>query len=79
MRRRVLAVELCDMPDALPRVLTVLRRRQCRVMSLEYSARDRDHGGRLVVGVAAPSSHAHCLEAWLENLVDVRSVEALSG
>jgi hypothetical protein len=27
--------------------------------------------------VAAPSAHAHCVRAWVENLVDVQAVTCL--
>jgi acetolactate synthase regulatory subunit len=71
-----LSLELDGSPDAIVRVLMVLRRRQCRVLSVEYVASDRHYRGRLEIGVAAPASHAHCVEGWLGQLVDVRSVEA---
>jgi len=74
---QLLSVELGDPPDGLARVLTVLRRRQCRVTSVDYSAADRHYGGRLVIAVASPSAHAHCVPAWVENLVDVRAVTCL--
>jgi acetolactate synthase regulatory subunit len=70
-----LSLELDGSPDAIVRVLMVLRRRQCRVLSVEYVASDRHYHGRLEIGVAAPASHAHCVEGWLGQLVDVRSVE----
>jgi acetolactate synthase regulatory subunit len=74
---QLLNVELGDLPDGLARVLTVLRRRQCRVLRVDYAAPDRHYGGRLVIAVAAPSAHAHCVRAWVENLVDVRAVTCL--
>ena len=74
---QLLKVELGDPPDGLARVLTVLRRRQCRVIRVDYAAPDRHYGGRLVITVAAPSAHAHCVRAWVENLVDVQAVTCL--
>ncbi len=74
-----LSVELNGSPDAIVRVLIVLRRRRCRVTSVEFVAGDRHYEGRLEIGVAAPASHAHCVEDWLGQLVDVRSVEAAPG
>jgi acetolactate synthase regulatory subunit len=74
---QLLSIELGDRPDGLARVLTVLRRRQCRVTSVDYAAADRHYGGRLVIAVAAPSARAHCVRAWVENLVDVRAVTCL--
>jgi acetolactate synthase regulatory subunit len=76
---QLLNVELGDLPDGLARVLTVLRRRQCRVIRVDYAAPDRHYGGRLVIAVAAPSAHAHCVRAWVENLVDVRAVTCLDA
>jgi acetolactate synthase regulatory subunit len=75
--KQLLSIELGDRPDGLARVLTVLRRRQCRVTSVDYAAPDRHYGGRLVIAVAAPSARAHCVRAWVENLVDVRAVTCL--
>ncbi len=69
-----LSLELNGSPDAVIRVLVVLRRRRCRVTSVEFVAGDRHYGGRLEIGVAAPAAHAHCVEGWLGQLVDVRSV-----
>ena len=76
---RLLAVEMRAGPDALMRVLTVLRRRRCVVTSLDFAAPDRHYGGRLVVGVIPPSDGRHRVESWLENLVEVGSVEVLNG
>jgi acetolactate synthase regulatory subunit len=74
---QLLNVELGDQPEGLARVLTVLRRRQCRVLRVDYAAPDRHYAGRLVIAVAAPSAHAHCVRAWVENLVDVHAVTAM--
>jgi acetolactate synthase regulatory subunit len=71
-----LSLELNESADAIVRVLMVLRRRQCRVLSVEFVAGDRHYHGRLEIGVAAPASHAHCVEGWLGQLVDVRSVDS---
>ena len=75
---QLLDVELGDLPDGLARVLTVLRRRRCLVTSVDYVAPDRHYGGRLVIAVAAPSARAHCVRAWVENVVDVRAVTRLA-
>ena len=74
-----LSLELNGSPDAVIRVLVVLRRRRCRVTSVEFAAGDRHYGGRLEISVAAPAAHAHCLEGWLGQLVDVRSVDGEPG
>jgi acetolactate synthase regulatory subunit len=73
---QILTLDVDDGPDVLVRVLTMLRRRRCEITFVEYIARDRHHPGRLVVGVAPPPAHAHCVEAWLGNLVDVVAVHA---
>jgi acetolactate synthase small subunit len=72
----MLTVELDvhDGPDVLVRVLTTLRRRRCEITHVDYLARDRHHPGRMVVTIEAPRAHAHCVEAWLANLVDVVEV-----
>jgi acetolactate synthase regulatory subunit len=71
-----LTLEVHDGPDVLVRVLTLLRRRRCEITHVEYLARDRHHPGRLVVSIDPPRAHAHCVEAWLRNLVDVADVHA---
>ena len=70
-----LSLELDGSPDAIVRVLMVLRRRQCRVLSVEYVASDRHLPGPSGDRRGGPASHAHCVEGWLGQLVDVRSVE----
>ena len=75
--KRVLAIELRDDPDGVMRVLTTLRRRRCRVTRIEFSAPDRHCPGLLVVGIVAPAARAHCVDAWIERLVEVQAVESL--
>ena len=62
----------------LLRALTLLHRRRCRVLEARY---DSPAGApeRLSLLVQAPPRHAHCLEAWLSSLVDVRAVRASPG
>ncbi len=55
----------------LLRALTLLHRRRCQVLEARYDRTDH-----LTVVVQAPPRHAHCLEAWLSSLVDVRAVTA---
>jgi hypothetical protein len=74
---QLLAVELEEGSRSLMRVLTVLHRRQCVVTSIDFAPPDRHYGGRLVIGIVAPPTHAHCVPGWLENLVEVRAVEQL--
>jgi acetolactate synthase regulatory subunit len=77
MNTALLELELGDCPEALMRVLTVLRRRRCAVTTVEFVAPDRHYRGRLIVGIVPPPAHAHCVERWLANLVDVLKVEAV--
>ena len=74
-----LELDVHDGPDVLVRVLTLLRRRRCEITRVDYVARDRHHPGRMVVAIDAPPAHAHCLEAWLGNLVDVVAVRRRDG
>jgi acetolactate synthase small subunit len=75
----MLTVELDvhDGPDVLVRVLTTLRRRRCEITHVDYCSRDRHHPGRMVIAIEPPPAHAHCVEAWLDNLVDVVGVAHL--
>jgi acetolactate synthase small subunit len=72
-----LELDVHDGPDVLVRVLTMLRRRRCDIAHVDYLASDRHHPGRMVISIEPPPAHAHCVEAWLENLVDVVDVSAL--
>jgi acetolactate synthase regulatory subunit len=64
-----------DEPDALMRVLVLLRRRGCTVVGLDYARADRHRHGRLEVVVHTDSRAAHRLRAWLLQLVDVVVVD----
>lgn len=72
-RRATLGV--ADAPDVLVRVLTTLRRRGCRVLAVDYSVGDLHREGWLTVDYAPPPRHEHAVATWLDNLVDVVSVE----
>jgi acetolactate synthase small subunit len=78
-RERTLEIELCDAPDALVRVLTMLQRRRCRITAVEFAAADRHRPGRLVITLEPPGRHAHCVVAWVAGLVDVVGVDELRG
>jgi acetolactate synthase regulatory subunit len=71
---RHLAVETNGQPDTLVRVLTLLRRRRCRIVAVDYREADRHGPGRLLLSVDAPTRLGHCVEAWLMGLVDVVEV-----
>ncbi len=75
MTELALSLELQPGSDTgLLRALTLLHRRRCRVLEVRY---DRTH--RLTVVVQPPSRHAHCVEAWLSSLIDVRAVTSHAG
>jgi prephenate dehydratase len=76
--RSLLALEMDESPDGVVRVLTLLRRRRCRITSIEFRDVDRHFRGLFVIGIEAPAAHAHCVRAWLENLVEVLAVESIN-
>ena len=63
-----------EAPDALPRVLTLLRRRGCDLVRVDYTRADRHRPGHLQIMVEA-RGRPHRLQAWLLALVDVLDVE----
>jgi acetolactate synthase regulatory subunit len=71
-----LELRLGETQDALVRVLGLLQRRRCRVVQVDFVARDRHYPGRLVICVEPPAGRADTLERWLANLVDVVAVES---
>ena len=76
MNQRSLELHLDESQDALVRVLGLLQRRRCRVVQVDFVARDRHYPGRLVIAVEPPPGRADCVERWLANLVDVVLVTA---
>ncbi len=66
---------MTDGPDALVRVLCLLRRRGCTIVCVDFLRGDRHRPGRLDIGVRTDSRAAHRLGAWLLQLVDVLAVE----
>lgn len=66
-------------PDVLVRVLTLLRRRGCHIVALDFHEADRHGPGRFEVSVRAPTRIGHRLEAWLAGLVDVTDVRAAAS
>jgi acetolactate synthase regulatory subunit len=63
-----------DAPDALTRVLTLLRRRGCDIVRVDFARADRHRPGHLQIVVEA-RGRPHCLRAWLLQMVDVLDVE----
>ena len=61
----------------LLRAFTLLHRRRCHVLEARYST--AAGADRLTLRIQAPPRHAHCVEAWLSALVDVRAVATESG
>jgi acetolactate synthase small subunit len=74
--QRHLELRLGETQDALVRVLGLLQRRRCRVVQVDFVARDRHYPGRLVICVEPPPGRADSVERWLANLVDVVAVES---
>ena len=74
LRRRQLVLDTSPQPDVLVRVLSLLRRRGCRILAVEFREPDRHGPGRFQVCVQAPERVEHRLEAWLLGLVDVSAV-----
>lgn len=70
---RTWALDLSDEPDALMRVLTLLRRRRCEILNVDYDAGDR-HRPRLRVRVRPAGGRPDSLEAWLEAVIGVLAV-----
>src|SRR5689334_22741733 len=69
---RAWRIQLSDEPDALMRVLTMLRQRQCRVLSVQYEASDRHRPGTFLRVLVRPAGgRPDSLERWLRRLVDV--------
>lgn len=80
MNHRHLELQLGETQEALVRILGLLQRRRCRVVQVDFVARDRHYPGRLVICVEPPPGRADCVERWLANLVDVLAVnDAGSG
>ena len=74
--KRNLELQITASQEVLVRVLGLLQRRRCRILQVDYVAGDRHYPGRLLIGVEAPAGHAHCVESWVSNLVDVLGVRS---
>jgi len=74
-RRRVeLLLDPAADPDAMVRVLGVLRRRGCEIAAVDYRRADRHAPARFEVAFDAPARTGRRVEEWLANLVDVLEV-----
>lgn len=69
---RAWRVRLTDEPDAVVRVLTLLRRRRCRIQRIDYDAGDRHRPATWLRVAAVPNGgRPDAIEAWLGGLPDV--------
>jgi len=75
-RPRRLALTTTGKEDVLVRVLTLLRRRGCRIVAVDFHESDRHGPGRLELAIEAPPRIEHALESWLSGLVDVIGVSS---
>lgn len=71
-----LEVGLSDSSDALVRVLSILRRRRCEIVRVDYAAGDCHRPVRLRVHVRVSAARASSLPHWVENAVDVVTLRA---
>jgi len=76
-RPRRLTVATTGADDVLVRVLTLLRRRRCRIVAVDFRQADPHGPGRFEVSVEVPARADSALERWLLGLVDV--VAVISG
>jgi len=71
---RRFTIELSDAPDALPRVVSLCRRRGARILALSYSGADRHRPARLEIALRTDQRRGRPLAAGLSGLLDVRDV-----
>jgi hypothetical protein len=72
---RVVDVRAHDLAAVLMPVLTVLRRRGCRIQGVDFSGDSIHRPGRLRVRFEAPAGRDHCVARWIENVVGVVSAD----
>jgi acetolactate synthase regulatory subunit len=75
-RPRRLQLETTGRDDVLVRVLTVLRRRGCRIVAVDFHEGDRHAPERFALAIEAPPRIEGALDSWLLGLVDVIAVHA---
>jgi len=73
-RPRRFELETTGREDVLVRVLTLLRRRGCRIVAVDFHEGDRHRPERFELAIDAPTRIDHRLESWLTGLVDVVAV-----
>jgi acetolactate synthase regulatory subunit len=75
-RPRRLAVATTGRDDVLVRVLTLLRRRRCRIVAVDFRDADAHGPGRFELTVEVPPRANSTVERWLLALVDVVAVSS---
>jgi acetolactate synthase regulatory subunit len=70
-----LSLQTTGQQDALVRILALLRRRGCTVVSVDFARADRHRPERLQLSLATAPRTGHRVAAWLLALVDVLDVE----
>jgi acetolactate synthase regulatory subunit len=75
-RPRRVALETTGRDEVLVRVLTVLRRRGCRIVAVDFHEGDLHRPERFELAIEAPTRIEQALESWLVGLVDVLAVHA---
>jgi acetolactate synthase regulatory subunit len=73
-RPRRLAIETTGREDVVVRALTLLRRRGCRILAVDFHLADRHGPGRFEVAIVEPPRTGSQIESWLMGLVDVTGV-----
>ena len=76
VRPRRLELETTGRDDVLVRVLTLLRRRGCRIVAVDFHEADLHRPQRFELAIEAPARIEHALDDWLLGLVDVLTVRA---
>ena len=59
---------------ALARVVTMLNRRRCHIVRLEFHAPESPGSGSLTIEICGPDDRSHMVAEWLASLVDVVAV-----
>lgn len=66
-------------PEALRRILTVCRRRNCRIVTLSFEASDATSADRLILALTGDAAQTARADRWLTNVVDVLAIRRLVG
>jgi acetolactate synthase regulatory subunit len=74
MTIRRFELDVRDDPEALRRILTVCRRRNCRIVALSYESSGTTASDRLRLDLTGDTAQTARAERWLANVVDVLSI-----